>query len=380
MVKEADDYKCACKPEWDSQNGMVHDKECPVWKYSPYNHFIVDWDEVRGVWIWWDDTFNRYLDKPTDDTLMAYNALREKEDQEAIEDAMEEMPDEAEIVGCNCDPEKKWICYTCGVERQRESDPWRVADFLQTQTSSSKLPALTKAEEDEWNSIVSHNWGSSYSTGSYQKCRHMEESVTFPDGTTVYATSWASPKEPSGIPDFGLYLDDSWRPRSIATMIPWKDYGLPTCPWYTAVGAIVEHFDKANEGFSVEVGCIGGHGRTGTVLACMAVLGGVPGKEAVEWVRDNYCWHAVESEKQEWFVLWFESVMTGRKLLVPPPWNTDPPPPPPPKPIVSTTKSLFSSSSKPASSTSVNSGKDDKGTTKGKLPTWLGNPFKKADK
>jgi len=35
----------------------------------------------------------------------------------------------------------------------------------------------------------------------------------------------------------------------------------------------------------VEFGCAGGHGRTGTALACMAILDGVPGTEAVAFVR-----------------------------------------------------------------------------------------------
>ena len=42
---------------------------------------------------------------------------------------------------------------------------------------------------------------------------------------------------------------------------------------------------RARRGELVEIGCLGGSGRTGTVLACMAVLAGVPPAEAVDWVR-----------------------------------------------------------------------------------------------
>ena len=35
----------------------------------------------------------------------------------------------------------------------------------------------------------------------------------------------------------------------------------------------------------VEIACAGGHGRTGTALACLAILNGVPGTEAVPFVR-----------------------------------------------------------------------------------------------
>ena len=55
----------------------------------------------------------------------------------------------------------------------------------------------------------------------------------------------------------------------------------------------------------MEVGCLGGSGRTGTVLACMAVLAGVPPPEAVPWVRETYRREAVETADQEAWVQWF---------------------------------------------------------------------------
>jgi len=58
----------------------------------------------------------------------------------------------------------------------------------------------------------------------------------------------------------------------------------------------------AQEGKRVEVACIGGHGRTGTVLACMAVLAGVPANEAVRWVRNQYCERAVQEPSQEYWM------------------------------------------------------------------------------
>lgn len=49
----------------------------------------------------------------------------------------------------------------------------------------------------------------------------------------------------------------------------------------------------------------GGRGRTGTALACLAVLDGVPHREAVAYVREHYCVHAVETPWQRRFVLDF---------------------------------------------------------------------------
>ena len=83
-----------------------------------------------------------------------------------------------------------------------------------------------------------------------------------------------------------------------------EDFGLPTNP-ELAARQIVEAFGRARGGELVEVGCLGGSGRTGTVLACMAVLAGVPQAEAVAWVRANYRPQAVETADQEAWVRWF---------------------------------------------------------------------------
>ncbi|QDQ10069.1 protein-tyrosine phosphatase family protein [Streptomyces spectabilis] len=57
----------------------------------------------------------------------------------------------------------------------------------------------------------------------------------------------------------------------------------------------------------VEVACGGGVGRTGTALACLAVLDGVPAAEAVGYVRARYHRRAVETPWQRRFVRTFDS-------------------------------------------------------------------------
>ena len=61
-------------------------------------------------------------------------------------------------------------------------------------------------------------------------------------------------------------------------------------------------FVRARRGELVEIGCIGGHGRTGSALACLAVLTGTPTDAAVDWVRAAYCPDAVETDAQRSFV------------------------------------------------------------------------------
>ena len=52
----------------------------------------------------------------------------------------------------------------------------------------------------------------------------------------------------------------------------------------------------------VEVACGGGSGRTGTALACLAVLDGVPASDAVRYVRAHYRGDAVETPFQKRYV------------------------------------------------------------------------------
>jgi len=56
----------------------------------------------------------------------------------------------------------------------------------------------------------------------------------------------------------------------------------------------------ANE--RVEVACLGGRGRTGTALACLAIIDGVRASEAVMFVRAHYHPRAVETFFQRRYV------------------------------------------------------------------------------
>ena len=135
--------------------------------------------------------------------------------------------------------------------------------------------------------------------------------VRFPDGTTVAAAPLASRREDDRLRDYGLYCDPAWAPTWNADLIDWPDFGVPADS-ESAAALIVAAFERAQSGERIEVGCIGGLGRTGTVLACMAVLSGIPSSEAVEWVRTNYDPRAVETDAQTDWVLWFGSWLCPR--------------------------------------------------------------------
>jgi len=135
-------------------------------------------------------------------------------------------------------------------------------------------------------------------------CPHRSQAVEYPDGTTVYASAsafhWVDPSAMTH--DVGLWLDESW--SNYGEVIDWPDGGAPR-DWEDARTRIRQAFADARGGARVEVGCIAAHGRTGTVLACFAILAGVPADQAIEWVRDHYCSKAVETGPQERWIEWF---------------------------------------------------------------------------
>jgi hypothetical protein len=132
-------------------------------------------------------------------------------------------------------------------------------------------------------------------------CRHKADVLEFPDGTRVLASGYFERSAGEPVPDFGLYLDPMWQPDWPAATVDWPDFGVPL-DVTAADTAILDTFQHARDGRRVEVACIGGHGRTGTVLACMAVLAGVPADEAVKWVRKHYCPRAVQEPAQEYWM------------------------------------------------------------------------------
>jgi hypothetical protein len=134
--------------------------------------------------------------------------------------------------------------------------------------------------------------------------RHTHRApVALPDGTTVVPVSYldADPYSRDHPPDYGLYLDPRWAPPWPHDHLHWPDFGIPAEP-LAAMAALTSLLDRARNGQCVEIGCLGGHGRTGTALACLAVLTGQPPGDAVGWVRAHYCAHAVETDGQAAFV------------------------------------------------------------------------------
>ncbi len=125
--------------------------------------------------------------------------------------------------------------------------------------------------------------------------------LSLPSGRRVRGRAWRD-LPPGPRPDLGLYLlpkppaDVPWESR----WVRWRDFSLPSDPALLRT-SLLELLDRA-DGSRVEVACRGGTGRTGTALACLAVLDGLPADEAVDFVRAGYRPHAVETRSQAAFV------------------------------------------------------------------------------
>lgn len=129
--------------------------------------------------------------------------------------------------------------------------------------------------------------------------------LSLPSGRLVRGRGLRRPLPAGATPEFGVYLLGAepppvpWESR----WLRWRDFGLPA-DRDQAVRTLAEAWRRA-AGERVEVACAGGLGRTGTALACLAVLDGMPGENAVAFVREHYDRRAVETLWQRRYVARF---------------------------------------------------------------------------
>jgi hypothetical protein len=151
-------------------------------------------------------------------------------------------------------------------------------------------------------------------------CDHWLTPYTLPKGEVLYLSGNSTPtaKHKSDIePTAGIYLDYYWmaglnratvmtntalrddcREDAMEVMyVPWKDMGVVTVKALSI--AAVWALARLKAGAKLEIGCVGGHGRTGTLLGAILVYQGLTGEEAVEKVRSGYCKKAIETKGQE---------------------------------------------------------------------------------
>ncbi|MFI0714429.1 protein-tyrosine phosphatase family protein [Streptomyces inhibens] len=130
--------------------------------------------------------------------------------------------------------------------------------------------------------------------------------MRFPSGVLVRGRGLRYPLPSGPAPSFAIHLLGKQPPPTEwdARWLRWPDFWLPK-DRRQARNVFKEALTRAASE-RVEIACGGGHGRTGTALACMAVLDGVPADEAITYVRRHYHRRAVETPWQRRFVLRFE--------------------------------------------------------------------------
>ncbi|GAB2752004.1 protein-tyrosine phosphatase family protein [Streptomyces bullii] len=130
--------------------------------------------------------------------------------------------------------------------------------------------------------------------------------LRLPSGRLVRGRALRRPLDPAApVPSYGVYLlgrrppEVSWESH----WIRWPDFRLPADR--ADARAVLRRAWERSARERVEFACGGGRGRTGTALACLAVLDGVPAEQAVAYVRRNYDRHAVETPWQRRYVRGF---------------------------------------------------------------------------
>lgn len=129
--------------------------------------------------------------------------------------------------------------------------------------------------------------------------------MTLPSGRLVRGRGLRRPLPQGPEPSFSVLLlggpppPVAWESR----WVRWPDFRLPADK--SAARAAFEEARARAAAERVEFACWGGRGRTGTALACLAVLDGVPAADAVAFVRRAYHPKAVETPWQRRYVLGF---------------------------------------------------------------------------
>lgn len=155
-------------------------------------------------------------------------------------------------------------------------------------------------------------------TGGYKFCDHWREEVKVGKFTVLASGYRAGSKTKDKmldppVPDAGVYLYPDWGKK----LSPFMSCGMATPtkgPWPFIVaawpdmsvmsaedeGKLVDTTEKlVRQGKKVEIACMGGHGRTGTLLAMLKVrIGGMKANAAIKAVREEYCEKVVESVSQ----------------------------------------------------------------------------------
>jgi len=173
-------------------------------------------------------------------------------------------------------------------------------------------------DADPWNQAgtglsINHDWKNGTYTKSWPVCHHHLFPYTLTQGKIYlsgYSALIAKTRRQGPIPTIGVYLSHDWlidqvvsnngfstptRPK--VAYVGWPDFGIISVE--TLYKVAVWTAEQIELGANVEVGCYGGHGRTGTLVAAIDMLSGKSAKDAIADVRRLYCSKSIETIRQE---------------------------------------------------------------------------------
>ena len=129
--------------------------------------------------------------------------------------------------------------------------------------------------------------------------------LRLPSGRLVRGRGLRRALPPGPAPTFAVYLLGKPPPAVAweARWVRWPDFWLPGDQAH-ARRVLHEAWERALTE-RVEIACPGGRGRTGTALACLAIIDGLPPEQAVAFVRQHYDPHAVETPWQKRYAAHF---------------------------------------------------------------------------
>lgn len=155
-------------------------------------------------------------------------------------------------------------------------------------------------------------------------CRHFRQVLPVGQGKVLHlSASMGMPRvnqwDLFPKPTFSVYLASQWLAGQAAMVsnvplpwtetlrqhfnehkivyVDWPDMGTIPVPMLQGAVGVVQQALFEDE--TVEIGCTGGHGRTGTLAACVLVAQGIPAEDAIKYVRERYCPDALDNAKQE---------------------------------------------------------------------------------
>lgn len=145
-----------------------------------------------------------------------------------------------------------------------------------------------------------------YGTKGQRRCYETHPPLPLVDGLKIYGGSCGYP-----VVDADIYVGFDHSHHRSEKSYPWEEgesFQFPITDMQAPkdLGQFKKLLNYLEEniraGKKVHIGCIGGHGRTGTVLAALYYQ--MTGSDqAVAYVRKNYCQKAVESEEQVQFLM-----------------------------------------------------------------------------